>query len=157
MRKLVVVALLAMVGVVSACSAFGRGAFQEPVVTFKDVKVNGLGLTGGNLDVVLNVYNPNGYRLDATRLNYNLYVDSLLFGTGQLNDQFTVQKNDSTEVRLPLDFKWAGMNQAIRELINTGSVNYRVQGDMRVGSGAATYTIPFDRTGRFASLSGANR
>ena len=31
-----------------------------------------LGLEGGALDLVLDVYNPNEYRMDATRLTYTL-------------------------------------------------------------------------------------
>ena len=58
----------------------------------KDVAVQGVGLTGGNLDVKLNVYNPNGYRLDATRLTYNVLVgDDVQLATGVLDSRFTVQ------------------------------------------------------------------
>jgi LEA14-like dessication related protein len=155
MRKLVSIALAATLVGAAACASFGRGAFEEPVVTFKDVRVKGVGLQGGSLDVVLNVYNPNNFRIDATKLTYALMVDTLLFGSGELDSDFVVQKNDSTEVLLPLDFRWAGMNQAAREIMNTGSVPYRVRGAITVGSGAGTFTIPYDRTGRFSTLSGS--
>jgi LEA14-like dessication related protein len=155
MRKLVSIALAASMVAVAACASLGRQAFEEPIVTFKDVQVKGVGLSGGSVDVVLNVYNPNNFQLDATKLTYALLVDTLLFGSGELDSRFTVQRKDSTEVRLPLDFRWAGMNEAAREMINTGSVPYRVRGAITVGSGVGTFTIPYDRTGRFSSLSGA--
>jgi LEA14-like dessication related protein len=155
MRKLALIGMTvtAIAGV--GCASLGRQSFAEPVVTFKDVRINGLGLTGGSLDVVLNVYNPNNFRLDATKLTYALLVDTLLFGSGEMDSRFTVQEKDSSEVRIPLDFRWAGMNQAARELLNTGSVPYRVRGAITVGSGVGTFTIPYDRTGRFSSLGGA--
>jgi LEA14-like dessication related protein len=157
MRKLSYVLLATILGVSAACATFGRGAFQNPVVTLKDVRINGLGLTGGSLDVVLNVYNPNGYRLDATRMTYKLYVDTIPFGTGALDSSFTVPKGDSMQVRLPLSFNWAGIGQAGRQLMNTGAVNYRVTGDLTVGSSVGTFTLPYDRTGRFSTLGGASR
>ena len=43
-------------------------------MSFKDLKVRGLGLSGGSLDAYLNIYNPNGFNLDATRLTYNVAV-----------------------------------------------------------------------------------
>jgi len=44
---------------ISACATLGLGGFKEPVATFKDLRVRGLGLTGGSLDAYLNIYNPN--------------------------------------------------------------------------------------------------
>ena len=68
-RSKFAVAMFALVAV-SACASLGRGIFQEPIVNFKDLRVRGLGLSGGSLDVYLNIYNPNQFRLDATRLTY---------------------------------------------------------------------------------------
>lgn len=157
MRKLSYVLMAAVLGVSAACATFGRGAFKDPVVTLKDVRINGLGLTGGSLDVVLNVYNPNGYRLDATRMTYKLYVDTIPFGSGAVDSNFTVPKGDSMQVRLPLNFSWAGIGQAGRSMMNTGAVNYRVTGDLTVGSSVGSVKIPYDRTGRFSTLGGNTR
>ena len=74
MRRVVVGVASVAIAATAACSALGKQAFQQPVVQLKDVAVQGIGLTGGNLAVKLNVYNPNGYRLDATRMTYNLVV-----------------------------------------------------------------------------------
>lgn len=159
MRKLTTVVAVTMLaaGGAAGCSALGRQAFVQPVVAFQDVRVNGLGLTGGSLDIVLGISNPNGYRLDATRITYRLLVDSTEFGTGAVDRTFTVQANDSTTVRLPLDFKWAGLDAAVRQIMNSGSVPYRVMGDITVGTAVGSFTIPYDRTGRFSTLAGASR
>src|SRR5512146_3039542 len=93
------------------CSTLGHAAFKDPVVHLRDVKVRGVGLTGGSLDVLLSVYNPNHYRLDATRLTYrvNLAGDSVTVATGALDSRFTVQENDSTTVTIPVSFTYAGI------------------------------------------------
>jgi LEA14-like dessication related protein len=153
---MLVAALATVVG--TGCATLGAlGGFREPVVTFKDVRINGLGVSGGSLDVVLNVYNPNGFKLDATRLTYKLMVDSVPFGAGALDHSFIVQKKDSTEVRLPVDFSYAGIGTAASQLMRTGSVNYRVLGDVTVATPVGNFTRPYDRTGRFNSLRGATR
>ena len=139
----------------AGCGPLGRKVFKEPVVNFQQLNVNGLGLTGGSLDVVLSVYNPNSYRLDATRLTYNLIVDSIPFGSGAIYQQFAVQSGDSTLVRLPVNFTYAGIGSAGRSLLNTGTVNYRVTGDFTVGTPLGNFTRPYDRTGRYTALSGA--
>ena len=61
-----VAATLALAG----CATLGLGGFKEPLVHFNDAKLRGLGLSGGSVDVVLSVYNPYGFDLNATRLTY---------------------------------------------------------------------------------------
>lgn len=144
----------AAVMVAAGCASVGKTMFKEPVVTLKDVKLNGLGLSGGSLDVVLNVYNPNGFNLDATRMTYKLMIDSIPFGTGLVESRFAVAKKDSNTVRIPVDFTYAGIGEAGRQLLQTGTVNYRVTGDVTVGTPLGNYTVPYDRTGRFSALTG---
>jgi LEA14-like dessication related protein len=147
------VALIAAVVLVSAsCAGLGKGGFQDPVVTFKNVQVGGIGLTGGSLDVILSIYNPNGYRLDASRITYKVMVDSLDVGAGAMDKHFSVPSNDSAEVVLPLRFSWNGVSAAGRELMKNGTIPYRVLGDLTVGSSVGDFTIQYDRTGNFNSL-----
>jgi len=158
MRRLMFGAVAAAVVGVAGCSALGRQAFKEPVVQLRDVRVNGVGLTGGNLDVRLSVYNPNGYRLDATRLTYNVLVgDSVQFATGTVDNRFTVNGNDSSVVTIPVNFTYSGIGAAGRQLLNSGGVNYRVQGDVVVGTVIGSFTVPYRSTGRFNALGGTSR
>jgi LEA14-like dessication related protein len=135
-----------------ACASVGRAIFREPVVTYKDAVITGLGLTGGNLEVQLSVYNPNSFRLDGTGLTYRLSVDSVPFGSGSLSDRFSVQEGDSTTVRLPLSFTYAGIGQAGRQLIQTGSVQYTVSGEITVGTPLGSFTRPYSGRGRLTTM-----
>jgi LEA14-like dessication related protein len=154
MRKLVMAVAAAVTIVVgTGCAALGKAAFEEPVVHLRSVAVRGLGITGGSLDVKLSVYNPNHFRLDATRLNYkvNLAGDSVTVASGTLDSKFTVTDNDSTEVIIPVDFTYSGIGAAGRSILNTGAVNYHVLGDVTVGSMVGNFTVPFSTTGRFTT------
>ena len=64
------------------------------------------------------------------------------------------RRSDSTIVTLPLAFTYAGIGEAGRQLMNTGSVNYRVTGDVTVGTPLGNFTRPYDQTGRFSTFSG---
>ena len=76
MKRLAARGLLAATVVVAACSYLGKQAFEQPVVHVQKVEVAGIGLTGGSLNVDLSVYNPNHYRLDASRLRYEVLLNS---------------------------------------------------------------------------------
>ena len=147
--------MLVAVAAMSACASLGLGGFAEPIVTFKDLKVRGLGLSGGSLDAYLNIYNPNGFRLDATRLTYNVMVGQNQLGTGELNSRFTVQNNDSTLVRIPIDFTYAGIGAAAAQMMQSGSVPYTITGDVTVATPVGNFTRPYTGTGRFSAFGGA--
>ena len=155
MRRLVgfVTGLLAvLVAGVVGCAALGLGGFKEPIVDFRNVRINGLGLQGGAADIELGVYNPNSFKLEGVRLTYRLLVDSTPLGNGTLENRFTVQKGETTLVRLPISFTYAGLGAAGRQLLQSGTLNYRVQGDVTVGTPLGNFTRPYDRVGRFSSF-----
>ncbi|HEX9383860.1 MAG TPA: LEA type 2 family protein [Gemmatimonadaceae bacterium] len=151
--KLAVAALA--VFAIAGCATLGLGGFKEPIVNFKDLRVRGLGLTGGSLDAYLNIYNPNGFKLDGTRLTYTVAVDNNPLGTGALDSRFTVQNHDSTTVRIPIDFTYAGIGSAARQMMNSGSVPYTINGDVTVATPAGNFTVPYSSTGRFSAFGGA--
>lgn len=162
MRRLALGAATVAIAATAACSMLGSQAFQQPVVQLKDVAVQGIGLTGGQLAVRLNVYNPNRFRLDATRLSYNVIVGdnssaATNLATGTLDSRFTVQSGDSATVTIPVSFTYAGIGAAGRQMMNSGAVPYRVNGDVTVGTVIGNFTVPYSSTGRFSALGGNTR
>jgi LEA14-like dessication related protein len=155
-RRTKLVAAALTVFAIAGCASLGLGGgFQQPIVTFKDLRVRGLGLSGGSLDAYLSVYNPNGFKLDATRLTYTVAVDQNQLGTGALDSRFTVQDKDSTTVRIPIEFTYAGVGSAARQMMQSGSVPYTVTGDVTVATPVGNFTVPYSSTGRFSAFGGA--
>lgn len=157
MRRSLMVAAAVALTAVGGCGGLGKQTFAQPIVSLKDVKLTGVGLTGGSLDVMLNVYNPNNFRLDASRLTYTVMMDTVRFATGSVDQAMTVQSKDSTTVRIPVNFSYNGLGAAGRQILNTGSVNYRVLGDLVVATVLGNFTVPYDRTGRFSTVVGTTR
>jgi LEA14-like dessication related protein len=154
MRRFVALSAVTVATAAAGCASIARQAFQEPVVSVRDVRLNGIGLTGGSIDVALAVYNPNNYRLDATRVTYQLLFDTVSFATGALTQRQTVQGRDTLHVNIPVSFTYRGVGEAGRQILNTGSVNYRLLGDVTVGTPVGNFTVPYSTTGRFSTLGG---
>lgn len=154
MRKAVVATMVALAVSAGACSTLGRAAFKQPDVRVEDVKITGLGLTGGSLDVLLNVSNPNEFRLDASKLTYTVLFDSVQFANGQVTDHFTVDGSKTTQVRVPVNFTYAGIGAAGGQLLQTGTINYTVRGEVSVATPVGNFTVPYTSTGRFSNISG---
>ena len=145
---------LVAVAAATGCAALGRASVKEPDVQLREFNITGLGLTGGSVDIVLSVYNPNGYKLDALKMTYMVDVDSIKLGEGEVDSRFVVAEKDSSLVRLPVRFTYAGLGAAGRALLQSGTVNYRVRGDFSVATPLGNFTRPYDRKGRYSSVAG---
>jgi LEA14-like dessication related protein len=156
MRRTVAI-LMAVILITAGCQTLGRAIFEEPVVHFRDLRVRGLGVTGGSLDVELSIYNPNNFALDARRFTYRLMMDSTHIAEGELENLFSVRSGDSTIVTIPVRFTYAGLGHAGTQLINSGSVDYRVMGDVTVGTPIGNFTRPYSQRGTFNALRGSSR
>jgi LEA14-like dessication related protein len=152
MRRSFVVAALLAAGT-TACATLGMARFKEPVVVLRNAQITGLGVTGGSMEVVLDVYNPNNFKLDGTRLTYKVMVDSLTFGSGAYDTRFVVEKGDTSQITLPFSFTYEGVGSAGRQLMQTGSVEYRVLGDVTVSTPLGNFTRSYDQKRRFNTLS----
>lgn len=159
MRKLTLAAAAAAVLTTGACTALASRTFAEPVVQLRDVQIRGLGLTGGSMDVRLAIYNPNDFRLDAGRMTYQLLSgtggDTVTFATGVVEGQQTFAERDTTIVTIPLSFTYSGIGAVGRQLLNSGSVDYTIRGDITVATPIGNFTRPYSHTGRYSTLGGA--
>ncbi|MHB1311868.1 MAG: LEA/WHy family protein [Gemmatimonadaceae bacterium] len=150
--RLAVLAATALALGAAGCASLGRQAFQNPVVELHDVVVKGVGLQGGSLDVILEVANPNDYRIDASRVTYTLFADSIQVATGEVTKLVTLDNKKTTEVTLPVTFTFRELQKAAQILLARGSVNYMVKGDFTLKTPFGSVTRPYVGKGRYDSL-----
>lgn len=142
--------LVAPLAVLAACATFGVPQFKDPDIQLNSIVVRGIGLTGGTLDLMLNVTNPNSFDLKGTRLDLGLDVEGTHFGDVQLNDAFNLPKGELTTVVVPMTFNWAGVGAAARSAMNYGTVKYTVKGTAGVQTPWGVEQVPFKRDGSVA-------
>lgn len=124
--------------------------FQDPTVELRSVIVRGIGLTGGTLDLALDVTNPNSVDLKGTKLELGLDIEGTHFGDIELNDAFNLPKGQLTTVTIPLTFNWAGVGAAARSALNYGTVKYDMKGTASLQTPWGVEKVPFSRSGSVA-------
>jgi LEA14-like dessication related protein len=122
--------------------------FQEPDLHLDRVVVRGLGVTGGTMDLVVGVYNPNQFALQGTRLQVGFDVEESHVGDLEYADDFQVQKGDTTQLTLPIRFNWSGLAGAARAALGSGEIPYTLKGQLTVATPIGDRTVPFTRQGR---------
>jgi LEA14-like dessication related protein len=150
-RSITALALVALAGL-SGCKTMARQAFANPVVEVKDVQVRGVGAQGGSLDVILDVYNPNEYRLDATKITYIVWVDSSRIADGAIEKLVTLTQKGRSDITVPVNFTYESVRAALTQFMLRGSVDYRVTGNFTVVTPFGDITRPYSGAGRLDSF-----
>lgn len=157
--------LLALVLLSTACSGLGDN-FREPDIQLDHVVVRGVGLSGGNLDLVVRVDNPNNFTLQGTRLQVGIDVEGQHLGDIAYDDDFAVSRNGQTTITLPLRFGWSGVGSAVRAALGYGDLPYKMKGQatLKLPAGARkviSFThegrAPLTRTGGNVAIPGAGQ
>jgi hypothetical protein len=165
MRRSVVVAAVAAFAATIGCAS-GRSSvsgspaaaesappFDNPRVSLRDVRLAGVGLTGGAMEIVLRVYNPNSYPLEDPRIAYRVMVGDNQLASGVHDTEVDVPAEDSALVRVPASFTFGGAGGAGRAVLSTGSVNYRVLGRIYADTPYGRLSAPYDRAGTYSTVS----
>lgn len=128
-RQATLLVVLASCLVATACATLRSVLnFQEPQVALQEINITGLGLTGGTLDLVFDVYNPNDYRLRSTRLEVGLDLEGTHFGDALIDRPLDLSPTNHSQVVMPVRFEWSGVGAAARGLLTRQALKYGVTG-----------------------------
>jgi len=113
----------------SACATLRNAlTFENPQVELQEINVTGLGLGGGTLDLVFDVYNPNDYRLRSTRLEVGLELAGTDFGEALIDKPLDLSPVNHSRVIMPVRFTWSGVGAAARSLLESQELPYGLTG-----------------------------
>ncbi len=113
----------------SGCATLRNAlTFEEPQIALQEINVTGLGITGGTLDLVFDVYNPNQYRLRSTRLEVGLELAGTYFGEALIDKPLDLSPQNHSRVVMPVRFTWAGVGAAARSLLQSQELPYVITG-----------------------------
>jgi LEA14-like dessication related protein len=141
-------ALMALTIISSACSGIGLN-FKEPAVQLDHAVVRGVGLAGGNLDLVLRVANPNNFSISGTKLQVGIDIEGSHLGDITYDDDYAVPENGETTLTLPLRFGWSGIGSAVRAALGYGDLPYQMKGQAILNlPGGMKRVVSFSHEGR---------
>jgi LEA14-like dessication related protein len=101
---------------------------EEPQVELQEINITGLGLSGGTLDLVFDVYNPNQFRLTSTRLEVALELAGTDFGDALIDKPLDLSPQNHSRVLMPVRFTWSGVGAAARSLLQAQELPYGLTG-----------------------------
>jgi LEA14-like dessication related protein len=140
-------ALIAVIAGLAGCANNSLANFQQPKIGLDGVTVKGLGFTGGSLDALLGVNNPNRFDIRGTKLDMDLDIGGVKFGPLHFDQVFALPQGATTPVTLPVIFKWSDVGSAARSVLGYGSAPYTITGKIFVTTPAGDQGVPFTQKG----------
>lgn len=121
--------LIGCAALTSGCASLRHALrFEEPDIRLQEVRITGLGLTGGTLDLTLDVLNPNGFRLRTMRLELGIDLERTHFGDALLETPVELPAQQHSLVTVPVRFEWAGLGAGARALLTRQAIRYGLTG-----------------------------
>src|SRR6266550_1889049 len=141
--------LVLLAGVVTACATLRNAlTFESPQIELQEINVTGMGLRGGTLDLVFDVYNPNEYRLRSTRLEVGLDLASTDFGEALIDKPLDLSPQNHSRVVMPVRFTWAGVGAAARSLLQSQELPYGITGAVILDTPIGERRVQLQNTGK---------
>jgi LEA14-like dessication related protein len=132
------------------------GCLKSPDVELASVRLAGLGLRGATLLADLTIENPNRFAIESDSLTFVLESSDgrepatwARVTSGTHAHRYRVDKNGRTSIRVPIEFGYSGLRAPIRSLLENGTFNYRISGQVFVRK-PLHWTVPYSRTGNVA-------
>ena len=135
------------------------GSVRAPSVELNTVRVAGIGIRGASLIAELDIHNTNDFTIETDSITYQLLGNTGSEGEWSpllqrtLAQRIVLEEDRMTRVEIPIEFTYRELGPAASAIIDRGSFNYRIQGQVFVRE-PLRRTMPFTKSGSL-SLAGS--
>jgi LEA14-like dessication related protein len=128
------------------CSGL-KSLVEAPKVDLSQVRISNLSGSYADLEIMLEVFNPNKIDFDVKNLNYALDINSKTFTSGTMKEKVLVKGLEKTQVRLPIRVAYKDIVSSMLMLLKKDGLPYKVKGSAEIGP----FMVPFDDVGNLTS------
>lgn len=127
-----------------------------PDVKIGSLKLNKITFSGADLDLKLNINNPNSFNFLMNKLNYDFAINGKTWVKGLTQNIMQVKEKGESTISIPISLNFLEMGTAIYQMI-TGNqkLNYNLKGNVDLNSSLpllGQVSLPIDRAGEINIL-----
>lgn len=129
----------------SGCTSLTKKFLKDPEIKILDLSVSQFSSNEIELNLKLNVQNPNSIDLNIGKIKYGLKMSGQSVTEGLLEKGLIVPAHASSDVVVPLKFKYNEIGNLLISFLNkTITQDYELNGSVDMG----WLTIPFNQKGK---------
>ena len=125
---------------------------KMPKISIGDLLVKNLSFTKADLELQLNVENPNGFDLLLNALNYDVIINGLTSLSGSTEETVTVNKKGEGSIKIPLSLNILQLGMSAYNILKGDEpLEYSLNGDANIGADLPLFessTFNFNRSGQ---------
>lgn len=130
--------LLSVLILLNGCAQLNSDAFKsivkEPAVSVKNIAVTKVNLNSVDLNLALDVANPNSFRLALAGYDYRIRFNERELVKGTTDQGFNVPAKQSSLVNVPFSLSFSEVMQLLNSVGASNTLNYEVDANMRLDS-----------------------
>lgn len=120
------------------------------------MKLNKLSFSGADLELRLNVVNPNTFNFLLSKLNYDFAVNGKTWVKGLTQNATPIKEKGESTIAIPISLNFLEMGSAIYQMISGNQkLNYKLLGNLDLNSSLpllGAVSLPIDRSGELNIL-----
>ncbi len=129
----------------------GLPLLKIPKVQLRSLKLNHLGFDGADLQLQVEINNPNSLAFTMNDLDYHFSVNGKEWANGKTAAGQALQKNGAQVLTIPLSLNFLQMGTTIASLLRQSQpLDYKLQGSLKLNSPLSVMKnvqLPFDHDG----------
>ncbi len=123
-----------------------------PKISIGSLKLARLSLSGADLELTIDIDNPNVFGINLNDLAYTFNVNGRTWGTGQADQLLSVSEKGKGALKLPISLNFLEMGMGLYSIINGDEdLSYSFDSDVNFGSTLSLLgntKLRFDKTGK---------
>jgi LEA14-like dessication related protein len=125
-----------------------------PVVKVQSLKIKKMGFKGADLELALDVKNPNAFQFLINGMDYELAVNGSSWARGLVSDPVQMEKKGTSKIVFPLSLNFLQIGQsAVQALTGNQALNYQFKGHFGFESPVSSFEkikLPVDLGGKIS-------
>lgn len=117
-----------------------------PKIAFKGVDLKKMGFTGADLEVTVNLENPNSFGFDIRKLDYTLALAGTEVASGLTEKLAAVPAKGTGEIKIPISVGIANFAPVVRKLIGGTNIDVAIQGATELNTPFGIVALPINTT-----------
>jgi LEA14-like dessication related protein len=147
--------IVTALAILSVFAGYGCGMMQRRLAirncefALKGVELGGLDLLGARFLVKVGVKNPNDIETVIDRFDFDFFLNDGRLAQAGTNRKSAIPPGESRIIEVDVTAGYADIARVIGILRSKDFKNYRVAGQVYLGTVAGTFTYPVEASGQF--------
>ena len=124
---------------------------KAPKISASKLSVKNLSFTKADLELVLDIDNPNAFGVSLKDLNYNVNINGLNTISGTTSSEINISEKGKNTVKVPVSFNLLQLGRSAYNLLKSDQpLEYSLSGSSNIGATLPFFdvsTYDFDRSG----------